>query len=256
MTSATGACSSIGRGVAGSPPHASRAEPVTATRAATMTTAIAADPFASLNAGGSSAAGASSDAGSADRFLKLLVTQMQNQDPLNPMDNAQMTSQLAQISTVDGIEKLNATLQKMLASSASAEAMQAAALVGHQVMVAGSGLQLGDTGAIGGLVLASGADQVVVTIKDQNGLAMRTLSLGNLDAGTHNFAWDGKTDAGVQAVNGSYGVSVAANRGTEKVTAETLELASVSNINRSTQGVTLDLGRLGLVRFSDVKQIF
>ncbi|MBK9019708.1 MAG: flagellar hook assembly protein FlgD [Sulfuritalea sp.] len=198
----------------------------------------------------------STTADAQDRFLKLLTTQLKNQDPLNPMDNAQMTSQLAQISTVDGIEKLNATLQKLLSSSVDGEAMQAAALVGHQVMVAGNGLQLGDTGAIGGLVLTSGADQVVVTIKDQNGLAMRTLNLGNLDAGTHNFAWDGKTDAGVQAVNGSYGVSVAANRGTEKVTAETLELASVSNINRSTQGVTLDLGRLGLVRFSDVKQIF
>ena len=198
----------------------------------------------------------STTADAQDRFLKLLTTQLKNQDPLNPMDNAQMTSQLAQISTVDGIEKLNATLQKLLSSSVDGEAMQAAALVGHQVMVAGNGLQLGDTGAIGGLVLTSGADQVVVTIKDQNGLAMRTLNLGNLDAGTHNFAWDGKTDAGVQAVNGSYGVSVAANRGTEKVTAETLEVASVSNINRSTQGVTLDLGRLGLVRFSDVKQIF
>jgi flagellar basal-body rod modification protein FlgD len=191
-----------------------------------------------------------------NRFLKLLTTQLKNQDPLNPMDNAQMTSQLAQISTVDGIEKLNATLQKLLSSSVDGEAMQAAALVGHQVMVAGNGLQLGDNGAIGGLVLTSGADQVVVSIKDQNGLAMRTLNLGNLDAGTHNFTWDGKTDAGALAVNGNYGVSVAANRGTEKVTTETLELASVSNINRSTQGVTLDLGRLGLVRFSDVKQIF
>ena len=207
-------------------------------------------------ANGAAAKTKSTTADAQDRFLKLLTTQLKNQDPLNPMDNAQMTSQLAQISTVDGIEKLNATLQKLLSSSVDGEAMQAAALVGHQVMVAGNGLQLGDTGAIGGLVLTSGADQVVVTIKDQNGLAMRTLNLGNLDAGTHNFAWDGKTDAGVQAVNGSYGVSVAANRGTEKVTAEALELASVSNINRSTQGVTLDLGRLGLVRFSDVKQIF
>jgi flagellar basal-body rod modification protein FlgD len=70
-----------------------------------------------------------------DRFLKLLTTQLKNQDPLNPMDNAQMTSQLAQISTVDGIEKLNATLQKMLSSSNEPEAMQASALVGHQVMV-------------------------------------------------------------------------------------------------------------------------
>lgn len=207
-------------------------------------------------ANGAAAKTKSTTADAQDRFLKLLTTQLKNQDPLNPMDNAQMTSQLAQISTVDGIEKLNATLQKLLSSSVDGEAMQAAALVGHQVMVAGNGLQLGDTGAIGGLVLTSGADQVVVSIKDQNGLAMRTLTLGNLDAGTHNFAWDGKTDAGVQAVNGSYGVSVAAHRGTEKITAETLELASVSNINRSTQGVTLDLGRLGLVRFSDVKQIF
>lgn len=207
-------------------------------------------------ANGTAAKPKSATADAQDRFLRLLTTQLKNQDPLNPMDNAQMTSQLAQISTVDGIEKLNATLQKLLSSTVDGEAMQAAALVGHQVMVAGNGLQLGDTGAIGGVVLTSGADQVVVTIKDQNGLAMRTLNLGNLDAGTHNFAWDGKTDAGVQAVNGNYGIAVAANRGTEKVTAETLELASVSNINRSTQGVTLDLGRLGLVRFSDVKQIF
>ena len=207
-------------------------------------------------ANGAAAKAKSTTADAQDRFLRLLTTQLKNQDPLNPMDNAQMTSQLGQISTVDGIEKLNATLQKLLSSTVDGEAMQAAALVGHQVMVAGSGLQLGDTGAVGGVVLTSGADRVVVTIKDQNGLAMRTLNLGSLDAGTHNFAWDGKTDAGVQAVNGNYGIAVAAHRGTEKVTAETLELASVSNINRSTQGVTLDLGRLGLVRFSDVKQIF
>ncbi|MDP2822961.1 MAG: flagellar hook assembly protein FlgD [Sulfuritalea sp.] len=191
-----------------------------------------------------------------DRFLKLLTTQLKNQDPLNPMDNAQMTSQLAQISTVDGIEKLNAILQKLLSSSVDGEAMQAAALVGHQVMVAGNGLQLGDAGAVGGLELKSAADQVLLTIKDPNGLSMRTLNLGDLDAGTHNFTWDGMTDAGAQAVNGAYGISVAAKRGSEKVTAATLELASVGNINRSTQGVTLDLGRLGLVRLTDVKQIF
>jgi flagellar basal-body rod modification protein FlgD len=109
-----------------------------------------------------------------NRFLKLLTTQLKNQDPLNPMDNAQMTSQLAQISTVDGIEKLNATLQKLVASSVDGEAMQAANLVGHQVMVAGSGLQLGDNGAVGGLSSMHRRMQVTVSVKDPNGSSMRT----------------------------------------------------------------------------------
>jgi flagellar basal-body rod modification protein FlgD len=198
----------------------------------------------------------STTADAQDRFLKLLTTQLKNQDPLNPMDNAQMTSQLAQISTVDGIEKLNATLQKMLASSASAEAMQAAALVGHQVMVAGSGLQLGDTGAAGGIDLGASADQVTVTIKDVNGIVMNALNLGALDAGVHDFGWDGKTAAGVKAVNGAYSISVSATRGGDKVAATALQLASVQNINQSSQGVSLNLGALGLVMMSDIKQIF
>ncbi|MDD3380454.1 MAG: flagellar hook assembly protein FlgD [Rugosibacter sp.] len=191
-----------------------------------------------------------------DRFLKLLTTQLKNQDPLNPLDNAQMTSQLAQISTVDGIEKLNATLQKLLSSSNDSEALQAAALVGHQVMVAGSGMQLTDAGAVGGVELAANADQVKVTIKDANGLVMNTVNLGLLEAGVHNFVWDGKTDAGVQAVNGSYSMAVEALRGGDKVAVTPLQLAGVQNINRSSQGVSLNLGALGLVTLNDIKQIF
>ncbi len=191
-----------------------------------------------------------------DRFLKLLTTQLKNQDPLNPMDNAQLTSQLAQISTVDGIERLNATLQKLLSNNVDGEALQAAALVGHQVMVAGSGLTLTSSGAVGGLELSAAADQVVLTIKDANGLTMKTLDLGNLGAGAHNFAWDGKADSGAQAVNGAYSISVAARRGSEKVEVLPLQLVGVMSVNRSTQGVTLDLGKLGLARMSDIRQIF
>lgn len=206
------------------------------------------------NGTGKKTASATNDA--QDRFLKLLTTQLKNQDPLNPLDNAQMTSQLAQISTVDGIEKLNATLQKLLSSSNDSEALQAAALVGHQVMVAGSGMQLTDAGAVGGVDLAANADQVKVTIKDANGLVMNTVNLGLLEAGVHNFVWDGKTDAGVQAVNGNYSMTVEALRGGEKVAVTPLQLAGVQNINRSSQGVSLNLGALGLVTLNDIKQIF
>src|SRR5512143_4217969 len=77
-----------------------------------------------------------------NKFMTLLVTQLKNQDPLNPLDNAQVTSQLAQISTVSGIEKLNTTLQSLLQSTSDSQTTQAAGLVGHVVLVPGSGLQL------------------------------------------------------------------------------------------------------------------
>ena len=101
-----------------------------------------------------------------DRFLKLLVTQMKNQDPLNPLDNAQVTSQLAQISTVNGIEKLNTTLQAMANGFTAGQSLQAAGMIGHNVLVPGSALQLtGGNGAFG-VDLAQPADDVKVTIKD------------------------------------------------------------------------------------------
>src|SRR5215216_1743278 len=77
-----------------------------------------------------------SDATSADRFLKLLVAQMQNQDPLNPMDNAQVTSQMAQINTVNGIEKLNNSVEGLSGHFMQMQALQGAALVGRDVIVA------------------------------------------------------------------------------------------------------------------------
>ncbi len=88
-----------------------------------------------------------------NRFLKLLTTQLKNQDPLNPMDNAQMTSQLAQMSTVSGIEKLNTTLGKMLDIYDSGQSMQAAGLIGKHVLVPGNTLPLAGGQALGGAML-------------------------------------------------------------------------------------------------------
>ena len=192
---------------------------------------------------------------SQNRFLTLLTTQLRNQDPLNPMDNAQMTSQLAQISTVDGIERLNATLQTLLAGNVDAQAMQAAALVGRHVLVPGSSLTLASGQALGGIDLAGAAGKVVVTVKDANGLVVRTLDLGEAKAGVFGFAWDGKTDSGAAAAAGAYSFEVAATQGANKVTATALALGTVASINRSSVGVSLNLGSMGLVTMSDVKQI-
>jgi flagellar basal-body rod modification protein FlgD len=211
--------------------------------------------YAALNGTGSSSSSSSVAKSQQDRFLTLLTTQLKNQDPLNPLDNAQMTSQLAQISTLDGITKLNATLESLLNNATDTQTMQAASLVGHGVLVAGNSLPMSQGSALGGVDLPTAADNVKVTIKDANGLPLRTLDLGALGAGTHNFTWDGKTDSGVAAADGNYSFSVAAVQGGNSITASALRLGVVSSVTRSGTGFNLDIGAGVQVGMSDVKQI-
>ena len=125
-----------------------------------------------------------------DRFLKLLVTQMQNQDPLNPMDNAQVTSQMAQINTVTGIDKLNNTVAGLNTSMTSAQLMQGVGMVGRTVLLEGNKLAVDDKRvATGGLELTSDASNVKVEILSSSGATLDTLNLGAAKAGQHGFNW-------------------------------------------------------------------
>ena len=219
----------------------------------TVNSSTASDVIAKLQKNTAAATSKTTDAQS--NFLKLLTEQLKNQDPLSPMDNAQMTSQLAQISTVDGIEKLNTTLTAMLSGSQSSEAVQAAALVGKGVMVGGSSLTLAGSKAYGGFELASAADKVTVTIKDSNGLEVRKLELGDAEAGISNFAWDGLTSSGAQAVDGKYTMSVSATRGDTDLKPTALQLSTVNSVMRTSSGsVSLDVGG-SIVKLTDIKQI-
>lgn len=223
------------------------------------TSSVGTDPaaaiYSGLNGTSTKTTTSTTDA-SQSRFLTLLTTQLKNQDPLNPMDNAQVTSQLAQISTVDGIDKLNKTLQTLVDSSSESQSLQAAALVGHGVLISGSKLTLGESGAVGGVENTEAVDRATVTIKDANGLTVRTLDLGALDAGTHNFVWDGKDDSGAAAATGNYTMSISAARGGAKISVSPLELGVVSSVTRGANGgVTLDMGSKGVVALADVKQI-
>lgn len=220
----------------------------------TVNSTTSADVIAALQKSSASSTSKTDEAQS--RFLKLLTEQLKNQDPLNPMDNAQMTSQLAQISTVDGISKLNTTLTALLQDSQSSEAMQAAALVGKGVMVEGKALTLSGSKAYGGFELTSAADKVTVTIKDSAGTEVRKMELGAFDAGVFNFAWDGKTTNGSQAVDGKYTMSIAATRGSDDVKPIALQLTTVNSVLRTSKGeVSLDVGSGNLVSLTDIKQI-
>jgi flagellar basal-body rod modification protein FlgD len=124
-----------------------------------------------------------------DRFMKLLVAQMQNQDPLNPMDNAQVTTQMAQISTVSGLEKLNTTVNGLNNQFVQLQAMQSAALIGRDVAVEGNSLRVTDGTGEGGFELSGAAKNVKVEIQNAAGTTIGTVDLSDLEAGRHDFSY-------------------------------------------------------------------
>jgi flagellar basal-body rod modification protein FlgD len=206
----------------------------------------------------SSTSGTQSASSTEDRFLTLLVTQMKNQDPLNPLDNAQVTSQMAQLSTVTGIEKLYASLATMSQSFASSQSLQAANMIGHTVLVPGAtGLTLSGGTANAGVDLQGPADSLVVSIKDAKGNVVRSIDLGaQKSAGTVPFAWDGKTDGGAVAPDGQYTFDIKALQGTTKVTASQLTVGQVTSVTLGASGVSLNVAGLGAVDAANVKQIY
>ena len=191
-----------------------------------------------------------------DRFLRLLVTQMKNQDPLNPLDNAQVTSQMAQLSTVTGINKLNDTVNGLSASYLSGQALQAATLVGHGVMIPGNKLELADSVAYGGVDVTQPLDKLTIKVKDASGAVIHTADMGaQKTAGSVPFQWDGTTDDGTVAPDGSYTFEVIAEQGGKKVDTAALSVGQVASVSLGAQGATLNVVGFGPVALSQVKQI-
>jgi flagellar basal-body rod modification protein FlgD len=191
-----------------------------------------------------------------DRFMTLLITQMKNQDPLNPMDNAQVTSQMAQLSTVTGIDKLNSTVTSLMSNMQTGQSYQAANMIGHNVLVPGTAVNTTGTGGYFGIDLPIGADKLSVTIKDSAGSTIRTLNLGAQEAGSIPLKWDGFADDGSVAKTGNYKFEVTATTAGQSVTADSLNYAEVMSISNSTSGVKLNLSNLASVSTTDVKEIF
>ena len=194
--------------------------------------------------------------GSQDYFLKLLVAQMNNQDPLNPMDSAQMTSQLAQLNTVQGINKLSTQLDTLLGDVTSSQSLQASSLVGHNVLVPGTTMALANGQAVGGVNLDANADSLTITIKDASGAVVHTESLGSQDAGLINFVWDGTTDTGGTATAGTYTFTADAKAAGSKVVADTLSTGLVSSVTPGASGASVFVNGVGMVPMSQLKQIF
>ena len=138
-------------------------------------------------------------------FLKMFTTQMQCQDPLNPLDATQFTSQLAQFSSLDQLFRMSDSLTQLLQAGQTMNSMEALKLIGKKVQADGNSLVLQEgSGATGSFSLAGAATQGTVSIYDGNGTLVRTLSLGALPAGQGEFSWDGRSNAGKTVPSGTY----------------------------------------------------
>jgi flagellar basal-body rod modification protein FlgD len=207
--------------------------------------------FTHLNTTSTSTVKTKNEAGAEDRFLKLLVAQMQNQDPLNPMDNAQVTSQMAQIQSVNGIEKLNRTVEGLGTQFAQLSALQGASLVGRDVIVAGNQLTANDEGLPqGGFELASAADRVQVEVLNAGGRVIDTIELGAQSAGRHGFEWT--PPEGVEASLGQR-FRIVAKSGAATVSSTPLMRDRVDAVIAGGDQLTLELRNSGSVAYADIK---
>jgi flagellar basal-body rod modification protein FlgD len=220
----------------------------------TVDSATNANVIASLNSKSSSGSSNSSAADLQNNFLTMLTTQLQNQDPLNPMENSQMTSQLAQISTLEGIQGLNTTLTSLLASYNTSQALQASSAIGSQVLVEGNKLALSSGLAQGGATLASAADKITVTIRDSAGKVVQTQDLGKQSAGTVAFTWDGKNASDKQLADGNYTFSIEASSNGAKVSTTPIQVGTVNAVVKSGSSFVLELTSGETVAFDNVLQ--
>ncbi len=190
-------------------------------------------------------------AASQDRFLKLLVAQLNNQDPMNPMDNAQMTSQMAQINTVSGIQQLNETMKNMSSQFNTMQVLQGSSLVGKGVLVQSNTLTVKDKVAAGAVDLPANADKVTIKISSPGGQLLDTIELGAQEAGLHGFQWDASKYEG----SGSPTFTVEASAKGVNVPTTTLALDTVLAVSSVNGGLTLELAGRKAVAYSDVKSI-
>jgi flagellar basal-body rod modification protein FlgD len=222
-----------------------------------MTTSVqsSTSSTAAATAAATTAAAASQLAATQDRFLTLLVTQLQNQDPLNPMDNSQVTSQMAQLSTVSGINQLNATVQALSASMTSSQSLQATSMIGHAVLVPGNQIAMASGSSNAAVELSNPADKVTVTISDAQGNVVRTLQLGAQQAGVTDFQWDGKNDSGTTLADGAYTYKASAVQGSTTSTPTALTYGMVNSVSLTSGVAQLNVGTLGDVALDAVRRI-
>ena len=188
-----------------------------------------------------------------DRFLKLLVAQLNNQDPMNPLDNAQMTSQMAQINTVTGLQTLNLTMQTMAEQFSAMQQIQGISLIGRQVLVEGNRLTLGENNKVSAAFeLAGAASSVKVEVVTPGGVVVDTVEMGALEKGRQNFAWDASAYSGDKS---DLRLRVTASNKKDAVAATTLMQAKVASTGTQSGALMLTLDNGQTLPYAKVRGV-
>lgn len=193
-----------------------------------------------------------------NEFLNLLVAQLNNQDPLSPQENGEFIAQLAQFSTVEGVEKLNTSMESMLSGYQSSQALQASSLVGRKVIVP-TDQAVVDTSETfkASLVLPSTSSNVYVNVYDSAGAVVNRVNLGAQAAGNVSFMWDGKNASGTLMPPGTYKFEAQATYGAETKGLYTMLPANVDSVTLGQNGgeLMLNLAGVGSIGLSKVQVI-
>lgn len=192
-----------------------------------------------------------------DVFLELMVTQMRNQNPLDPQENSEFVAQLAQFSSVEGIDKLNNTMNNFVGSFQSNQALQASSMVGRMVKVNTDVSYMPQNGIIAGTIdLPSSTNDMKMTIEDASGQLVTEILMGPQAAGEIAFAWDGIDENGVQHPPGIYRFTVQANIDGEPQQLNTALSANVDSVTVGANGaISLNVAGVGAIAMSGVREI-
>jgi len=191
-----------------------------------------------------------------NEFLNLLVAQLNNQNPLEPQGNGEFIAQLAQFSQVEGIEKLNTSMESLLSGYQSSQALQASSLVGRKVIVPSEKAVVDTSESFkASTVLPVSSSNVYVNVYDSAGSVVTRINLGEQAAGNVSFIWDGKDASGKLMPPGTYKFEAQATYGDETKGLYTLLPANVDSVTLGGSELMLNLAGLGSVPISQVQVI-
>lgn len=194
-----------------------------------------------------------------EQFLELMLTQLKNQNPLKPMDSGDFLGQIAQFSTVTGINELQESFSALAASLQSSQALQASTMVGRDVLIESGSVRLkAGSNPTFAFELPSPATDVRIVIEDQTGQVVRQVAFGAHDSGLVDFTWDGLDEAGARVAPDSYvvkatGVIDGVNEAL--VTFIRVPVESVT-LSRDGQAPVLNLTDVGAVELGSIKRVF
>ncbi|MBW7469585.1 flagellar hook assembly protein FlgD [Marinobacter sp. F4218] len=192
-----------------------------------------------------------------NEFMELMLAQLKNQNPLEPQDNGEFISQLAQFSSLEEMQKLSGTVDDVVGQFRSTQALQASAMVGKTVLAPSSVGILGADGEIRGTIaVPASTGGLRLSVQNQAGELVRQIDLGSSPAGVKSFSWDGQDGNGNPLPPGPYRIVAEASypEGTQQL--GTMVSANVDSVSLGQNGsITLNLAGMGSIALSDVKQI-